>query len=274
MKTASLRSALSTVMPDPALRLAKQFALWRQRKNFPGRTITKPINGESFNFFIGDRTGELWYSPEKDPVYQELAFIRDRMLRPNDLVFDVGSHHGLHTICTARHATRVVAIEPNPHNVPILKQNIALNGLKNVTVCQRAVGACSGTIAILQDSNLGGVVGKSGKSPTVNVPLVTLDELASEYGFPDFVKIDVEGFEGDALKGASAVMAHHPKIAIEVHNEWVTRYGSSVDEVIGLLKIESYQVWVMAYTSGDVKPWDGQNFNAYPPPKFTLFLLP
>jgi len=238
-------------------------------------TITKRIHGEAFPFCIGDETGEIWYRPENDPVYEELAFIRDRMLSPDDLVFDVGSHHGLHTICMARHSARVVAVEPNPHNVAILKTNTELNFLQNVVIRQVAVGDSIGKISLLQDSNHGGVLPrKTGGLPTIDVEVLPLDQVAQEYGFPNLLKIDVEGFEGRALKGASQILQRCPKIVIEVHTDWVCRYGSSVNEVIDLLNLKAYGVWVLPYTTEKVQAWDGRDFNQYPPPKFTLFLIP
>ena len=249
--------------------------LWKRRVQFRPYTITKTIHGEAFPFFIGDETGEIWYRPENDPVYEELAFIRDHMLSPDDLVFDVGSHHGLHTICMARHSARVVAVEPNPHNVAILKTNTKLNSLHNVVIRQVAVGDSIGKIALLRDSNQGGVLPrKTGSLPTVDVEVLPLDRVAQECGFPNLLKIDVEGFEDRALKGASQILQRCPKIVIEVHTDWVCRYGSSVNEVIDLLNLKAYRVWVLPYTTEKVQAWDGQDFNQYPPPKFTLFLIP
>jgi len=271
----SLRSFVRQIVPAPMARLARSMRLWRRRTRFRPYSITKTVQGKSFPFYIGDETGELWYGPEKDPVYTELAFIQDHMLSPGDVVFDVGSHHGLHTICMARHAARVVAIEPNPHNVLILKKNVALNTLQNVAVRQAAVGESCGKTILLQDSSQGGVRSRDTASlPTIEVEVLSLDRLADEYGFPHLLKIDVEGFEALALKGASQILQRRPKLAIEVHVDWVKRYGSTVREVVGLLYLESYRVWIMPYNLETVLPWNGEDFNTYPPPKFTLFLLP
>jgi FkbM family methyltransferase len=237
--------------------------------------ITKTIQGETFSFCIGDETGENWYRPSKDPVYKELAFICDHMLSANDLVFDVGSHHGLHTVCMARHSARVVAIEPNPHNVAILKTNTELNALKNVIVRQVAVGDSIGKIALLRDSSEGGVLAcKPGSVPTIEVDVLPLDQVAQEHGFPDLLKIDVEGFEDRALKGASQILQRCPKIVIEIHTDWLNRYGSSVNQIIALLNLEAYRVWVLPYATEKITACNGQDFNRYPPPKFTLFLIP
>jgi hypothetical protein len=151
-----------------------------------------------------------------------------------------------------------------------------VNSLQNVTVHQTAVGDCVGKIALPQDSNEGGVLTVKTDTPTIDVELLPLDLLALQHGFPNLLKIDVEGFEDRVLKGAKEILKRRPKIAIEVHVDWVARYGSSVREVLDLLDLESYHVWVLPYdpTLEEVQHWHGEDMTRYPPPKFTLFLLP
>lgn len=197
------------------------------------------------------------------------------MISPGDLIFDVGAHHGFYAAYMARRAARVLAIEPNPHNVMILQKNISLNGLHNVIVRRAAVGDAVGKISLLRDSDQGGIsFSSTGTSPAIEVELLPLDELAKEYGFPQLLKIDVEGFEASVLRGASEIMRRRPKIAIEMHVDWVARYGSSVKEVVDLLQLESYRVFLLRHKSEQVKPWNGEELPAEPPPKFHLFLLP
>ena len=268
---AVFRSAVKSLVPDPIARLARRALLWERRASFRPYVITKTVGGESFPFRIGDETGELWYREPRAWTSPELPFIRDRMLSTSDLVFDVGAHHGLWAVLMARHCRHVLAIEPNPHNVAILKENIKLNALANVAIRQAAAGEALGSIALFADSGQGGVAREAG-SAALKVELLTLDQLAREYGFPQMLKIDVEGSEAFTLKGASQILERRPKIAIEVHVEWVGRYGSSVSEVIRLLHLEFYRVWVLPHKSR-LEPWNGQEFN-YAPSKFTLFLLP
>lgn len=156
----------------------------------------------------------------------------------------------------------------------ILRKNIALNCLQNVTVRQAAVGERVSKLVLLEDSDRGGVCLAQGDLPTIEVDVLPLDQLAEEYGFPALLKVNVEGFEGQALKGAERILRQSPKIMIEVHVEWVARYGSSVNKVIDLLNVSSCDVWVMPYPSEEVVSWSGKAFEEYPPPKFTLFLLP
>ena len=270
-----LRSFVRKLTPAPVKRFVRSALIWKRRAQFHAYKVTKTIEGESFPFLIGDATGKQWYEPDKDPVYRELAFIRDNMLSESDIAFDVGSHHGLHALVMARHSKRVLAIEPNPHNVAILRKNIVLNSLQNIVVRQAAVGDSVGKVALPQDSSQGGILLENRDSlPMISVDYIPLDHLADEHGFPQFLKIDVEGFEDRVLKGASRITRRRPKVMLEVHVDWVSRYGSSVREVVELLNLESYRVWVLPYPSEEIRPWSGDNLTEYPSPKFTLFLLP
>ena len=270
-----LRSFLRDVSPAPITQLVRKVLIWKRNAVFRPYVGMKHIQGESFQFYTGDLTAQLWYEGDHHEWMLEIPFILDHMLSPTDTVFEVGSHHGFHLIPMARRVSRAIAIEPNPHNVAILKKNLDLNSLNNVTVVQAAIGDSAGRIAILQDTNEGGVI-SSGMSdlPTISVDLLSLDQLAEKFGFPQFLKIDVEGFEDRVLKGASQIMRHRPKIAIEVHVDWIARYGSSVEELLGLLRLDDYEVWILGSPAVSVTKWGGADLRTYPPPKFHLYLLP
>ncbi|MFL6799955.1 MAG: FkbM family methyltransferase [Xanthobacteraceae bacterium] len=132
-----------------------------------------------------------------------------------DLVFDIGAHVGGRIGAFRRLGARVIAAEPQPALVRILKliygRDVA------VTIEAVAIGARPGIIDL--DLNLEnptvasasrafiraaqGAPGWEGQSwsRTISVPVTTLDELMVRYGRPSFIKIDVEGFEAQALAG-------------------------------------------------------------------------
>lgn len=250
-------------------RFRVRLELREERKRFQPYVLTKAIQQETLRLYIADATAHEWYSWH-DPENPEVVFLRD-MLASDDLVFDVGSHHGFYALAMAQRAKSVLAIEPNPYNVKVLKKNVALNRA-NVIVRKAAVGEKEGSISILCESDWGGIRSAVTNSyPTFEVGLARLDDLAKEFGFPQMLKIDVEGFEASVLRGAQEILSRHPKIAIEVHSDWVSRYGSSVQEVLALLPLDKYRVFVMQ-DRGTVKAWDGCDLTKLPPPKFHLFL--
>jgi FkbM family methyltransferase len=132
-------------------------------------------------------------------------------------VVDVGANIGFIAVRAARTASRVIAIEPHPTRFRYLERNVALNGLSNVTCMNCAMGAAEGEIALYDlDPTLGprplDVSATPGRGRCYRVPLRTVDSLVEE---ADLLKIDVEGYEAEVLRGASNLLASGPRLVIE-----------------------------------------------------------
>jgi len=136
-------------------------------------------------------------------------------VRRGDLVFDVGAHVGDRVAAFHRLGARVVAVEPQPSLVRALK---LLHGRKTDVVIEAfAVGRSAGTIDLMINPDNPTVstasdefVSAARNAPgweaqrwtkTLRVPVTTLDALIAKHGMPAFIKIDVEGFEAEALAG-------------------------------------------------------------------------
>jgi FkbM family methyltransferase len=228
---------------------ASGFAPYIKRKN---------VEGVEFDFLIGDAEGRSWYDVDAtDPDWPEMRFMRDRMVRPGDVILECGGHHGCTALLMSRWVGpqgRIVTFEPHPRNVEILQRNLELNGIANVTVRQNAVGADHGKVAITDASN-SAVRRHRFALNAVEADVVTLDDFAQER--PTLVKIDVEGYEVDVLKGAAAVLKARPKLAIEIHAEELAKYRTSVDELFGQLDLAGYAQWVQWDEASDPMPYDG-----------------
>jgi FkbM family methyltransferase len=152
-----------------------------------------------------------------------------KYLRPGDVVFDLGAHQGFLAMLAARlvgAAGRVYAFEASPSNCSKMKRNIELNGVRNCTAIHAAVSDHDGTRELSHSihDNANTYLASSPyfvNQPSVTVPAVSLDDYVrqQELQLPDFVKIDVEGAEYDALKGAECVLARkRPLLYLETHN--------------------------------------------------------
>ncbi len=147
-------------------------------------------------------------STEKDRLYAQFV-------KAGDLVFDVGAHVGDRVASFRRLGARVVAVEPQPALALTLK---ALYGRdRTVTIESKAVGRNPGSLAMKINTDnptvstvssafidaAHGAQGWEGQAwdKTIVVEVTTLDALMEAHGVPSFVKIDVEGFEGEALAG-------------------------------------------------------------------------
>lgn len=142
------------------------------------------------------------------PVQEALA----ALLRPGDLVLDVGANVGFLSVIAARlvgPAGRVVAFEPVPANARQVRRNAHLNGFANIDIVASAVGDHTGRARLVLARFAGGAALREAGAPPdacgeVEVPITTLDDWLAAQGqpAPALVKIDVEGAEPAVLGGS------------------------------------------------------------------------
>jgi FkbM family methyltransferase len=159
------------------------------------------------------RSLRIYYGGRHNRVAMDALYAQ--FVKSGDLVFDVGSHVGDRIAAFRRLGARVIACEPNP---PLVKTLRLIYGRdSSVTIEPVAVGASSGEIELkinVDNPTVStasrdfvkaseGAPGWEGQnwSKSVTVPMTTLDALIARHGMPVFMKIDVEGFEAEALVG-------------------------------------------------------------------------
>ncbi len=168
----------------------------------------------------------------------EFAEMRFMMLalRPGDLLVDVGANVGLHTVLAAACGAEVVALEPLPAARTMLERNVARNGFTGrVNVLAAGAAATRGELTFTDGpSCLNHVVGE-GESPGVpvrKVPVVRLDDVVPAGRPVVMLKIDVEGFEAEVLRGAARLLADPALHAVIVETQgYDSRYGRPGDVI-------------------------------------------
>jgi FkbM family methyltransferase len=156
------------------------------------------------------------------------------LVKPGQTIYDVGANIGFFTILCARLVGplgKVYAFEPIPRNVATLRHNIALNGLTNVVVVEKALSSSAGRAdmfispwSAFHSLNVDGAVKRDNHGPDageITVDTVSLDAFVAEADAPapDLIKIDVEGAELIVIEGMRHTMrSARPLLLCELHD--------------------------------------------------------
>ena len=133
-----------------------------------------------------------------------------KLLNSGDLFFDIGAHLGSKSNQFLNKKLKTVMVEPLPQCIKQLK--VKFKHKKDVEILQKAVGKNIGTMTLEINSKMPTISTmaehwKKGRFSSekwdqkILVEVITLDQLIKIYGKPDYIKIDVEGFELEVLLG-------------------------------------------------------------------------
>jgi FkbM family methyltransferase len=179
------------------------------------------------------------------------------------VVYDVGAFHGILTMFFAVRCKQVVSYEPNQANHARLIENIRLNRLCNIEVRPFGVGAQpgSGRLHYAPVMSGGGTLDPHAMGPvSQHVEVTTLDRdiAASRLPAPDLIKIDIEGWELEALRGARETLAtFHPALFLEMHGETLREKRSKARAILAFLCDAGYTDIVHVESGATITPGDG-----------------
>ena len=149
------------------------------------------------------------------------------MVKPGDVVLDCGANVGVFTrVALDRGARIVVAIEPAPENLESLRRNFRQEIADGrVIVYPKGVWDKDDVLTLRRDpANTAAdsfVILKDKNESSIQVPLTTIDTLVAELKLDrvDYIKMDIEGAETNALAGARATLAKsHPRISVSSYH--------------------------------------------------------
>lgn len=181
-------------------------------------------------------------------------------IEPGAVVYDIGAEQGDFTALYAMWGARVVAVEPNPKAWPAIRLCCEANGVGPMACFDGFAAAESNTGWLGVDEGEGVWPASSTESydPATgfltiaeypDVPRLTVDHLSGMVGEPGIITIDVEGAEGEVLRGASYVLAKdRPYVFVSLHpDEWLATYGDTQAGITALMMDAGYE-WVPVAT--------------------------
>jgi FkbM family methyltransferase len=166
----------------------------------------------------------------------------ERIARPDWRIADVGANQGLYTLLLSRLAFsgQVYAFEPDPSLFAALEGNVRRNQAQNVTLFNAAAAGQAGKL-LLQPGQLNRgdnriIASASSDNHTVEIKAISLDQIIPESRL-DLLKIDVQGFEVEVLKGARQILETNPDLLIYVEfwPHGLRKAGSDPEELLDIL---------------------------------------
>jgi FkbM family methyltransferase len=172
------------------------------------------------SFVIHSLGGGDEYEPViRDGFGDDLWRFAAAQLGPDSVVLDVGANIGLTSCLFAQLAASVHAVEPNPAVYELLAANLMANGLANVHPHRLAIGDTGGTMHFTGKSAFGRL---TSDTTELSVDVRTVDDMVDQLQLIrlDLLKIDVEGFEPNVLRGAARTLERFNPIIVMEFNAW------------------------------------------------------
>jgi FkbM family methyltransferase len=201
-----------------AIKQSIQKAIW------PYGSVSKIIRGhlKGYKFLVTENSG---WSPILGRYEPTCHDVFSHLVKPGQIVFDLGANNGIHSLLFSRlagNAGKVFAFEPLPDNIEEIRKNCALNSISNVHIVDAAVGSHDGSVEFYLGglSKEGSIVTKGESGKKIEVKLICLQTFINhEKVRPDFIKIDIEGAESEALDGMGGLINElKPVFFIELHS--------------------------------------------------------
>ena len=232
--------------PDNTFRIIRNILIWQiQSRIFPKKIFRKKFIGSTFLFVkkgMNGATGNLYYGLHD---FTEMSFLL-HFLKPQDLFIDVGANIGSYTVLASGVAKCTsVSFEPHPVTFSYLKNNVKNNGLAPlVTLHNLAVGSKMGFVSFTKEHDtINHIVSSKTEEKVIQVKVNSLDSVVV-LDKPTIIKIDVEGYELEVIKGSINTLKSNYCIGVILEiNGSNNKYGykdSSLVKVLNELEFKPY----------------------------------
>ena len=225
---------------------------------FPPESITVTTNGYKMKISpkqIGIHRELYLYGKRESGVTDFL--LKSDILKKGDVVLDIGANIGYYAILESKivgNYGRVYAVEPVENNIKQLQHNLKLNHTTNVSVSQFAFGSKEGIgkMLITEGCNWSTLNPKGVHKVvrTEDVKITTVDSFLHGKQIPKLIRMDVEGYEHEILKGMPNTLKEGVKLLIEVHGQFLP----DLDSFLELLEKNGYMVRFSVFENRESYP--------------------
>jgi len=248
-----LKELVRRTMPAEAISVLRAVKLYYSTRTYHPKVVRHRYGESSFSLHINDPFAEHAYDHDWSEL-KELSLLKRHQLQPGATVFNLGAHQGVVALMLADdvgETGQVIAVEASPYSAGICEANRAANKADNLKVINAAIAAEQGSLRFA-DSLCGHVDDGHGG---IEVPARTIDDLMDEYGHPAILFIDIEGFECEALRGASRTLSIGSDCFVEVHGGvGLEKYGGSVAKVLSFFPADDYELFFAIEEGAEFSP--------------------
>lgn len=177
----------------------------------------------------------------------EVGFAINRILRPGDWAIDGGAHHGRYTVQMAQLVGPtgfVWAFEPGENNWPFLERNLCDLKLENVEVVRKPLWSERKQVELHMcvDGSKNALAAHGDTIRATAIEAVVLREYTVN---ARLIKLDIEGAEEAALRGAGELVGRCPYIIAEANMKALPKFGSSIERLCAFMREKNYAVFLL-----------------------------
>ena len=227
-------------LPTPVLGKLRFVRDQLAMRSFRPKVVEHSYGGFDLCVNLADSMSARWYDHDS-PELPEITYFKNRRLKVGARVFDLGAHQGVVALQFARivgPSGRVIAVEGGRRNFDLAQENKRLNKAENLSMLHAVVASEDG-LPVSFSSDINGCVSSSG-TPVISR---SIDALTFEYGTPDVVIVDLEGYECRALEGATQTLKAGADWCVEVHAGCgLESFGGSAQQVVQVFREYGYDL--------------------------------
>jgi FkbM family methyltransferase len=181
---------------------------------------------------------DLFLHKKREPICSQYL-AKNNLIKDGDIVLDVGANIGYYVLIESKlvgDQGRVYAIEPVLGNFSLLAKTIQLNCITNVSAYQLAFGDQNGKgeIYVSKQSNLCRMKKYTAKDivDTQEVHVETVDAFLRGKKVPKLIRMDVEGYEYEIIKGMTETLKQDVMLVVELHPRYLSKRMYDLFEIM------------------------------------------